>query len=69
MIECLKKLKILYLWCITLTLIVNLALMTAHFGLANAQQNNTLMQSQGKHGMTTNATNVNIVLVHGTWVD
>jgi pimeloyl-ACP methyl ester carboxylesterase len=53
----------------SLTLIVNLALMTAHFGLANAQQNNTLMQSQGKHGMTTNVTNVNIVLVHGTWVD
>jgi len=42
--------------------------MTAHFDLANAQ-NNTLVQSQGKRGMTTNATNMNIVLVHGTWVD
>jgi pimeloyl-ACP methyl ester carboxylesterase len=61
--------KILYLWCITLTLIVNLALMTTHFGLANAQQNNTLMQSQEGQRITANANNMNIVLVHGTWVD
>jgi pimeloyl-ACP methyl ester carboxylesterase len=69
MTEHIKKPKILYLWCITLTLIVNLGLITAHFGLANAQQNNTLMQSQGGQRMTTNANNMNIVLVHGTWVD
>jgi pimeloyl-ACP methyl ester carboxylesterase len=61
--------KIVYLWCITLTLIVNLALMTTHFGLANAQQNNTLMQSQEGQRITANANNMNIVLVHGTWVD
>jgi pimeloyl-ACP methyl ester carboxylesterase len=67
--EYLRKPKILYLWCLTLALIVNLALMTAHFGLANAQQNNTLIQAQGGQRMTTNATNMNIVLVHGTWVD
>ena len=43
---------------------------TAHFGLANAQQNNkTLMQPQGAQGMATNATNMNIVLVHGAWAD
>lgn len=49
----------------------------AHSGLVNAQQqqkknNNTLMQSQGTPGSittTTNATNMNIVLVHGTYVD
>jgi pimeloyl-ACP methyl ester carboxylesterase len=47
-------------------------LIIAHFGLANAQQNNTLMQSQGGQGgqrTTMNATNVNIILVHGLWVD
>jgi pimeloyl-ACP methyl ester carboxylesterase len=36
------------------------------------QQNNTVMQSQGTSGMnttTTNASKMNIVLVHGTYVD
>jgi pimeloyl-ACP methyl ester carboxylesterase len=67
-----QKAKVLGLLCLTITLIVNLALIIAHFGLANAQQNNTLMQSQGGQGgqrMTMNATNMNIVLVHGNWVD
>jgi pimeloyl-ACP methyl ester carboxylesterase len=70
--EYIQKAKVLGLLCITITLIVNLALIAAHFGLANAQQNNTLMQSQGGQGeqrMTMNATNVNIILVHGLWVD
>ena len=70
--EYIQKSKILGLLCLTITLIVNLALIIAHFGLANAQQNNTLMQSQGGQGgqrMTMNATNVNIILVHGLWVD
>lgn len=41
-----------------------------HPGLANAQQNKTLIQSQWVQSMTTtNATNMNIVLVHGTWAD
>lgn len=40
-----------------------------HLDLANAQQNNTLMQSQGDQSMTTNPNNVTIVLVHGVWVD
>ena len=67
-----QKVKVLGLLCLTITLIVNLALITAHFGLANAQQNNTLMQSQGGQGgqrMTMNANNMNIILVHGLWVD
>ena len=70
--EYIQKAKVLGLLCLTITLIVNLALIIAHFGLANAQQNNTLMQSRGGQGgqrMTMNATNVNIILVHGLWVD
>ena len=60
--------------CLAITLIVSLTLTTAHSGLANAQQqNNTSMQPQGTLSMaaaaTTNTTNVNIALVHGTWVD
>ncbi|HEY7570304.1 MAG TPA: alpha/beta hydrolase [Nitrososphaeraceae archaeon] len=50
-----------------------LALSITYSGMANAQpQNNTVMQSQGTPGMnatTTNATKMNIVLVHGTGVD
>ena len=43
---------------------------STYFGVANSQQNKTLIQSQGTPGMTTtNATNMNIVLVHGTYVD
>jgi hypothetical protein len=55
--------------------VVCLTLSIAHSGLVNAQQqqnNNTLMQSQGTSSMatpTTNTTNTNIVLVHGTYVD
>src|ERR687890_987435 len=67
--EYIQKPKILGLLCLTITLIVNLALIAAHFGLANAQQNNTLMQSQGGQHMTMNANNMNIILVHGLWVD
>ncbi|MGB8036023.1 MAG: hypothetical protein WCF03_19575, partial [Nitrososphaeraceae archaeon] len=53
--------------------VVCLTLSISHSGLVNAQQqNNTLMQPQGTPSMTTpttNATNMNIVLVHGTGVD
>ena len=43
---------------------------TAHSVLANAQQQiKTLMKPQGTQTMATNATNMSIVLVHGTWVD
>src|SRR5919107_1357825 len=67
--EYIQKGKVLGLLCLTITLIVNLALIAAHFGLANAQQNNTLMQSQGGQHITMNANNMNIILVHGLWVD
>jgi pimeloyl-ACP methyl ester carboxylesterase len=67
-----QKAKVLGLLFLTMTLIVTLSL-TTHSGQANAQQqNNTLMQSQGTPSMTiptTNTTNTNIVLVHGTGVD
>ena len=67
-----QKAKFLVLLFLTMTLIVTLSL-TTHSGQANAQQqNNTLMQFQGTPSMTTpttNTTNTNIVLVHGTGVD
>ena len=41
-----------------------------HLGLANAQQNKTLMQPQGLQiTKTANTTKMNIVLVHGAWAD
>src|SRR5919197_6697914 len=67
-----QKAKILYLLYLTTTLLVGLGLTTTHPGFAKAQQqNNTLMQSPGTPSITTttNATNMNIVLVHGTGVD
>jgi pimeloyl-ACP methyl ester carboxylesterase len=63
---------ILRLSCVITTFVVCLTFSIAHFGLVNAQQqNNTLMQSQGTPSMSTatTATNMNIVLVHGTYVD
>ena len=59
---------------ITAFVVVCLTISIAHSGLVNAQQqNNTLMQPQGTPSMTTptttNPTNMNIVLVHGTGVD
>jgi pimeloyl-ACP methyl ester carboxylesterase len=40
-----------------------------HLGLANAQQNKTLIQPQGIQSMTANTTKMNIILVHGAWAD
>jgi pimeloyl-ACP methyl ester carboxylesterase len=65
--EYVQKAKILCLLCLTITLLVSLALTTTHSGLANAQQNSTFMQPQAAESMATNATN--IVLVHGGWAD
>jgi len=67
MLEHLQKTKALGLLILTLSLITTVAL-TTHSGLASAQ-NKTSLQPTGIKGMATNATNVNIVLVHGTWVD
>ena len=59
----------MYLLLLTVTLIVSFTLNTTNSGLVNAQQNKTLMKPQGVQGMATNATNMNIVLVHGGWAD
>jgi pimeloyl-ACP methyl ester carboxylesterase len=65
-----QKSRISILLCLSIAIIASLVSST-YFGAANSQQNNTLMQSQGTTNMTstTNTTNMNIVLVHGTYVD
>ena len=65
-----QKSRISILLCLSIAIIASLVSST-YFGTANSQQNNTLMQSQGTTNMTstTNTTNMNIVLVHGTYVD
>ena len=65
-----QKAKVSLLLCLSIAIIASLVSST-YFGVANSQQNKTLMESQGTSGMaaTTNATNMNIVLVHGTYVD
>jgi pimeloyl-ACP methyl ester carboxylesterase len=65
-----QKSRISILICLSIAIISNLVSST-YFGTANSQQNNTLIQSQGTTNMTmaTNATKMNIVLVHGTYVD
>jgi pimeloyl-ACP methyl ester carboxylesterase len=59
--------RILCLLFVTMMVTVSLTVTTTHLGLANAQQKNngTVPQSM----TTTNTTNANIVLVHGTAVD
>ena len=42
---------------------------STQLGLANAQQNKTLMQSQGLQSTTANTTKMNIILIHGAWAD
>lgn len=64
-----QKIRLSILLYLSIAIIASLVSST-YFGVANSQQNKTLMQSQGTPGMTTtNATNMNIVLVHGTYVD
>ena len=70
--EYIQKGKVLGLVCLTITLIVSLALVT-HSGFAGAQ-NKTLMQPTDQchfcsavYSHTSNVTN--IVLVHGLWAD
>jgi hypothetical protein len=55
-------------------LVVSFTLLSSYSSLANAQQQNndnkTLMQPQVVQSMTTtNASKMNIVLVHGAWAD
>jgi pimeloyl-ACP methyl ester carboxylesterase len=64
-----QKIRISILLCLSIAIITSLVSAT-YFGVANSQQNKTLMQSQGTPSVTTtNATKMNIVLVHGTYVD
>ena len=66
--EYIPRTTILRLSYVITAFVVCLTLSIAHSGLVNAQQqNNTLMQPQETQSMTTptNATNMNIVLVHG----
>ncbi len=69
--EHISEAKILCLFYVTITVIASITLTGVQPGLANAQQNNASMQPQGtsQSVATTNATNVNIILVHGLWVD
>ena len=63
-----QKIRISILLCLSIAMISLVS--STYFGVANSQQNKTSMQSQGTPNMTTtNATNMNIVLVHGTYVD
>jgi pimeloyl-ACP methyl ester carboxylesterase len=61
-----QKTKFLVLMSLSVAILLGLSLTISH-GLANAQQNKTLMQPTGLKSMATNATN--IVLVHGLWAD
>jgi len=64
-----QKTRISILLCLNIAIIASL-ISTTYFGVANSQQNKTSIQSRGTPSMTTtNATNMNIVLVHGTYVD
>ena len=64
-----QKIRLSILLYLSIAIIASLVSST-YFGVANSQQNNTLMPSKGTSDMTTtNATNMNIVLVHGTYVD
>jgi len=67
--DMIQKIRISILLCLSIAIITSLVSAT-YFGVANSQQNKTLMQSQGTPSVTTtNATKMNIVLVHGTYVD
>jgi pimeloyl-ACP methyl ester carboxylesterase len=70
--EYIPRTTILRLSYVITTFVVCLTLSIAHSGFVNAQQqNNASMQPQGisQSKAATNATNVNIILVHGLWVD
>ena len=69
--EHISEAKILCLFYVTMTVIISITLTGVQPGLANAQQNNASIHPQGtsESMATINATNVNIILVHGLWVD
>jgi len=61
-----ERARVSLLLCLINVIVTSLASST-YFGVANAQQNKTLIQPQGSQGMSSNGTN--IILVHGGWVD
>src|SRR5512132_1569608 len=61
-----QKAQVSILLCLSIAIITILGSST-YFGVANSQQNKTLIQPQGSQGMSSNATN--IILVHGGWAD
>jgi pimeloyl-ACP methyl ester carboxylesterase len=64
-----KNIKFVGLLCLSIVLLLAFVSPTYSGIVSAAPENKTLMQPQGKQGMATNATNTNIVLVHGLWAD
>jgi pimeloyl-ACP methyl ester carboxylesterase len=64
--ENLQRAKISLLLCLSITIFTSLA-SASYFGVANSQENKTLIQLQGSQSMTSKAPN--IILVHGAWAD
>ena len=61
-----ERARVSLLLCLIIVIVTSLASST-YFGVADSQQNKTLIQPQGSHGMSSNGTN--IILVHGGWAD
>jgi pimeloyl-ACP methyl ester carboxylesterase len=64
---CNTKTKFLVLVCLSVAIVAGLS-SAAYFGSANAQ-NKTSMEPTGIKNTITNATKINIILVHGLWGD
>jgi uncharacterized alpha/beta hydrolase family protein len=64
---CNTKTKFLVFVCLSVAIVAGLSLAIYH-GSANAQ-NKTLIEPAGIKSATTNATKINIVLVHGQFAD
>jgi len=62
-----QKTKFLILICLSIAIVAGFSSAIYH-GSANAQ-NKTSIESTGIKSTTTNATKINIVLVHGLWAD
>src|SRR4249920_2727081 len=61
-----QKARVSILLCLSIAIITSLA-SAMYFGVANSQQNKTLIQPQASLDMSPNGTN--IILVHGGWAD
>jgi pimeloyl-ACP methyl ester carboxylesterase len=64
-----KNIKFFGLLCLSIILLLGFVSPTYSGSATAAPENKTLMQPQGVQGMATNATKINIVLVHGLWAD